>query len=58
LLTKFAMVQTADVVKLRTLNGTKLEASNLQGIIDAAARYKVISERFDAKDLIYQNALR
>ena len=58
LLTKFAMVQSADVVKLRTLNGTKLEASNLQGVIDAAARYKVISERFDAKDLIYKNALR
>ncbi len=58
LLTKFAMVQSSDVVKLRTLQGTKLEAANLQTMIDAAARYKVIAERFDAKDLIYQNALR
>jgi NitT/TauT family transport system substrate-binding protein len=58
LLTKFAMVQSSDVVKLRTLQGTKLDAGNLQTMIDAAARYKVIAERFDAKDLIYQNALR
>jgi NitT/TauT family transport system substrate-binding protein len=58
LLTKFAMVQSSDVVKLRTLQGTRLDAANLQGMIDAAARYKVIAERFDAKDLIYQNALR
>jgi hypothetical protein len=26
-------------------------------MIDAAARYKLIPQRFDAKDLIYANAL-
>ena len=58
LLTKFAMVQSNDVGKIRVLQGWKLEPANLQPLIDAAARYKFIPERFDAKDLIYQNALR
>jgi hypothetical protein len=42
----------------RTLQGTRLDPVNLQPMIDAAARYKTIPERFDAKDLIYANALR
>lgn len=58
LLTQFAKVKTTDVVRLRTLQGTRLDAANLQPMIDAAARYKVIPERFDARELIYQNALR
>ena len=58
LLTKFAMVKSGDVGKLRMLQGTHLDAAQLQPLIDAAAKYKVISARFDANDLIYQNALR
>jgi NitT/TauT family transport system substrate-binding protein len=58
LLTKFAMVQSSDVGKIRVLQGWKLDPANLQPLIDAAARYKFIPDRFDAKDLIYPNALR
>lgn len=57
LLTKFAMVQSSDVGKIRVLQGWKLEPANLQPLIDAAARYKFIPDRFDARDLIYQKAL-
>jgi NitT/TauT family transport system substrate-binding protein len=57
LLAKFAMVQTSDVMRMRVLQGTRLEPANVQILIDAAARYKIIPERFDARDLIYQNAL-
>jgi hypothetical protein len=32
--------------------------ANFQVLIDAAARYKIIPERFDARDLIYQGALK
>ena len=58
ILTKFAMVQSGDVGKIRVLQGTRLDAASLQPLIDAAARYKLIADRFDAKDLIYKNALR
>jgi len=58
ILTKFAMVQSSDVGKIRVLQGWKLDPANLQPLIDAAARYKFIPERFEARDLIYQNALR
>ena len=58
LLAKFAMVQAADAQRLRTLQGTRLDPANLQPMIDAAARYKLIPERIDARDLIYRNALR
>lgn len=58
LLTKFAMVQANDVGKIRVLQGWRLDSANLQPLIDAAARYKFIPARFDARDLIYQNALR
>jgi NitT/TauT family transport system substrate-binding protein len=58
ILTKFAMVQSGDVGKVRVLQGTRLDPASLQPLIDAAARYKLITDRFDAKDLIYQNALR
>jgi NitT/TauT family transport system substrate-binding protein len=58
LLTKFAMVKAGDVGKLRMLQGMQLDSGELQPLIDAAAKYKVISARFDAKDVIYQNALR
>jgi NitT/TauT family transport system substrate-binding protein len=58
ILTKFAMVASGDVGKVRVLQGTRLDAASLQPLIDAAARYKLITDRFDAKDLIYQYALR
>jgi NitT/TauT family transport system substrate-binding protein len=58
LLAKFALVQAGDALKLRTLQGTRLDPANLQPMIDAAARYKLIPERIDARNLIYQNALR
>jgi NitT/TauT family transport system substrate-binding protein len=58
LLAKFAMVQPSDVMKARVLQGTRLDTANFQVLIDAAARYKIIPERFEARDLIYQNALR
>jgi len=58
LLTKFAMVKPGDVGKLRMIQGTQLDPSSFQVLIDAAARYKIIPERFDARDLVYQNALR
>lgn len=58
LLAKFAGVRPGDALKLRTLQGTRLDVANLQPMIDAAARYKLIPERIDAHDLIYQNALR
>ena len=56
LLAKFAMVQVSDVMKVRVLQGTRLDPANLQVLIDAAARYKVIPDRFDARDLIYSGA--
>ena len=52
------MVKSSDVGKIRVLQGWKLDVANLQPLIDAAARYKFVPERFDARDLIYQNALR
>jgi NitT/TauT family transport system substrate-binding protein len=58
LLAKFAMVQPSDVMKMRVLQGTRLDMANFQVLIDAAARYKIIPERFDARDLIYQGALK
>ena len=58
LLTKFAMVQASDAGKTRVLQGWRLDPANLQPLIDAAARYKFIASRFDARDLIYQNVLR
>ncbi len=58
LLAKFAMVQPSDVMKMRVLQGTRLDTANFQVLIDAAARYKIIPERFDARDLIYQGALK
>jgi NitT/TauT family transport system substrate-binding protein len=58
LLTKFAKMDSTDAMTHRTLQGTRLDPVNLQPMIDAAARYKTIPERFDAKDLIYANALR
>lgn len=58
LLTKFAMVQASDVGKIRVLQGWRLDPANIQPLIDAAARYKFIPGRFDARDLIYQNVLR
>jgi NitT/TauT family transport system substrate-binding protein len=58
LLAKFALVQPSDVMKMRVLAGTRLDPANIQSLIDVAARYKIIAERFDARDLIYQNALR
>jgi NitT/TauT family transport system substrate-binding protein len=58
LLAKFAMVQTSDVSRMRMLQGTRLDPANLQILIDAAARYKIIPDRFDARDLIYQGVLR
>ncbi len=58
LLAKFAMMQPSDVTKARMLQGTRLDPAKLQISIDAAARYKLIPERFDARDLIYQGALK
>jgi NitT/TauT family transport system substrate-binding protein len=58
LLIEFAKLKSSDVLKNRTLEGTRLDPANFQPMIDAAARYKVIPERFDARDLIYANALR
>ncbi len=58
LLTKFALVQSSDVGKMRMIQGVRLDPQNLQILIDACARYKLIPERFDARDLIYPNALR
>jgi NitT/TauT family transport system substrate-binding protein len=58
LLTKFALVQANDVGKMRMIQGVRLDPQNLQILIDACARYKLIPERFDARDLIYPNALR
>jgi NitT/TauT family transport system substrate-binding protein len=57
LLTKFAKMDSTDAMTHRTLQGTRLDAANLQPMIDAAARYKTIPERFDAKDLIYVSTL-
>jgi NitT/TauT family transport system substrate-binding protein len=57
LLAKFAMVQVSDVMKVRVLQGTRLDPGNIQVLIDAAARYKMIPDRFDARDLIYAGAL-
>jgi NitT/TauT family transport system substrate-binding protein len=57
-LADFAKVQTSYVDKLRVLQGWRLDPPNLQPIIDAAARYKMIPERFDAHDIIYAHALR
>jgi NitT/TauT family transport system substrate-binding protein len=58
LLAKFAMVQPSDVMKMRVIQGTRIDPANFQVLIDAAARYKIIPERFDARDLIYQGALK
>jgi NitT/TauT family transport system substrate-binding protein len=58
LLTKFALVQANDVGKMRMIQGVRLDPQNLQILIDACARYKLIPDRFDARDLIYPNALR
>jgi NitT/TauT family transport system substrate-binding protein len=57
-LTEFAKVQTTYVDKLRVLQGWRLDPANLQPLIDAAARYKMIPERFDAREIIYAHALR
>jgi NitT/TauT family transport system substrate-binding protein len=57
LLTKFALVQSNDVGKMRMIQGTRLDPAKMQILIDACARYKLIPERFDARDLIYSNAL-
>jgi NitT/TauT family transport system substrate-binding protein len=58
LLAKFAMVQPSDVMKMRVIQGVRLDTANFQVLIDAAARYKIIPERFEARDLIYPNALK
>jgi NitT/TauT family transport system substrate-binding protein len=57
LLTKFAKIQEADVRKVRMIQGTTIDPANIQILIDAAVRYKIVPEHFDARDLIYQNAL-
>jgi NitT/TauT family transport system substrate-binding protein len=56
-LTDFAKMQSADVSKARQLEGWRLDPAYLQPLIDAAARYKMIPQRFDARDLIYAHAL-
>jgi NitT/TauT family transport system substrate-binding protein len=58
LLTKFALVKSSDIGKLRMQQAVHFDPSTLQPLIDAAYKYKVIASRFDAKDLIYANALR
>ena len=57
LLAKFALMLPSDITKARMLQGTHLDPANIQVLIDAAARYKIIPERFEARDFIYQNAL-
>jgi NitT/TauT family transport system substrate-binding protein len=57
LLTKFAMIKAADVSSVRMNQGTTIEPANIQMLIDAAARYKIIPAKFDARELIYQDAL-
>lgn len=57
LLTEFAKVQASDIGTLRVLQGWRLDPANIQPLIDAAARYKMIPERFDARELIYAHAL-
>ena len=56
LLATFALMSPADVSRSRMLQGTHLDPANVQVLIDAAARYKIIPERFDARDVIYQLA--
>jgi len=58
LLVEFAKLKSTDALKNRTLEGTRLDPANFQPMIDAAARYKIIPERFDARELIYADALR
>ena len=56
LLATFALMSPSDVSRARMLQGTHLDPANVQVLIDAAARYKIIPERFDAHDVIYQQA--
>jgi NitT/TauT family transport system substrate-binding protein len=57
LLAEFAKVDPSDVGRLRVLQGTRLAGDDLQPMIDVAARYGVIPQKFDAKDIIYAGAL-
>jgi ABC-type nitrate/sulfonate/bicarbonate transport system substrate-binding protein len=57
LLIEFAKMDPTRL-KYRTIQGTRLDATNLQPLIDAAYRYKFIPDGVLAKDLIYANALR
>jgi NitT/TauT family transport system substrate-binding protein len=58
LLAKYTGVPASDVLNGRVPAGIRFDPGSVQIMIDAAARYKLIPQRFDAKDLIYPNALR
>jgi len=51
------MVQPSDVMKMRVLQA-RARYGKLSGSHRCRGRYKIIPERFDARDLIYQGALK
>jgi NitT/TauT family transport system substrate-binding protein len=57
LLAKYSGAPVSDVLNGRVPAGVRFDPASVQIMIDAAARYKLIPQRFDAKDLIYANAL-
>jgi NitT/TauT family transport system substrate-binding protein len=57
LLAKYSGTSVSDVLNGRVPAGVRFDPASVQIMIDAAARYKLIPQSFDAKDLIYANAL-
>jgi NitT/TauT family transport system substrate-binding protein len=57
LLAKYSGTPVSDVLNGRVPAGVRFDPASVQIMIDAAARYKLIPQSFDAKDLIYANAL-
>lgn len=58
LLAQFTKVEANAVPAVRTRQGVTFDLGMIQPLIDAAARYKMIPARFDARDFIYPAALR
>ena len=57
LLAKYSGTPVSDVLNGRVPAGVRFDPASVQIMIDAAARYTLIPQSFDAKDLIYANAL-
>jgi hypothetical protein len=57
LLAKYSGTPASDVLNGRVPAGIRFDPASVQIMVDAAARYKLIAHSFDAKDLIYANAL-